>query len=69
MKKSNEKGKINMKKMIAFLLAAVMLLSLAACGGGDKPANSESGTTPSGTGETNGKGFCAAGGTGGNQAR
>ena len=54
MKKSNEKGKINMKKMIAFLLAAVMLLSLAACGGGDKPANSESGTTPSGTGETTG---------------
>ena len=54
MKKSNETGKINMKKMIAFLLAAVMLLSLAACGGGDKPANSESGTTPSGTGETTG---------------
>lgn len=54
MKKSNEKGKINMKKMIAFLLAAVMLLSLAACGGGDKPANSESGTTPSSTGETTG---------------
>ena len=54
MKNSNEKGKINMKKMIAFLLAAVMLLSLAACGGGDKPANSESGTTPSGTGETTG---------------
>ena len=54
MKKSNEKGKINMKKMIAFLLAAVMLLSLAACGGGDKPAKSESGTTPSGTGETTG---------------
>ena len=54
MKKRNEKGKINMKKMIAFLLAAVMLLSLAACGGGDKPANSESGTTPSGTGETTG---------------
>ena len=40
MKNSNEKGKINMKKMIAFLLAAVMLLSLTACGGGDKPANS-----------------------------
>lgn len=37
MKKSNEKGKINMKKMIAFLLAAVMLLSLAACGGGVSP--------------------------------
>lgn len=54
MKKSNEKGKINMKKMIAFLLAAVMLLSLTACGGGDKPANSESGTTSSGTGETTG---------------
>ena len=31
-----------------------MLLSLTACGGGDKPANSESGTTPSGTGETTG---------------
>ena len=30
MKNSNEKGKINMKKMIAFLLAAVMLLSLTA---------------------------------------
>ena len=29
-----------MKKMIAFLLAAVMLLSLTACGGGDKPTNS-----------------------------
>ena len=43
-----------MKKIMAFLLAAVMLLSLAACGGGDKPANSESGTTPSGTGETTG---------------
>ena len=54
MKKRNEKGKINMKKMIAFLLAAVMLLSLTACGGGDKPANSESGTTSSGTGETTG---------------
>ena len=54
MKKSNEKGKINMKKMIAFLLAAVMLLSLTVCGGGDKPANSESGTTSSGTGETTG---------------
>ena len=54
MKKSNEKGKINMKKMIAFLLAAVMLLSLTACGGGDKPASSEQGTTPSGTGETTG---------------
>ena len=46
MKKSNEKGKINMKKIIAFLLAAVMLLALAACGGGDKPEN------PAGTGET-----------------
>lgn len=49
MKNNNERGKINMKKMIAFLLAAVMLLSLTACGGGDKPANSEPGT---GTGET-----------------
>ena len=28
MKKSNEKGKINMKKMIAFLLAAVFCLGL-----------------------------------------
>lgn len=63
MKKSNEKGKINMKKMIAFLLAAVMLLSLTDCGGGkdntppnntDKPANSGTSTTPSGTGETTG---------------
>ena len=35
--------------MIAFLLAAVMLLSLTACGGEDKPANSEPGTS---TGET-----------------
>ena len=43
-----------MQKMIAFLLAAVMLLSLTVCGGGDKPANSESGTTSSGTGETTG---------------
>ena len=49
MKNNNERGKINMKKMIAFLLAAVMLLSLTACGGGDKPANSEPGTS---TGET-----------------
>ena len=49
MKNINERGKINMKKMIAFLLAAVMLLSLTACGGGDKPANSEPGTS---TGET-----------------
>ena len=49
MKINNERGKINMKKMIAFLLAAVMLLSLTACGGGDKPANSEPGTS---TGET-----------------
>lgn len=46
MKNSNEKGKINMKKIIAFLLASVMLLALAACGGGDKPEN------PAGTGET-----------------
>lgn len=61
MKKSNEKGRINMKKFITFLLAAVMLLSLTACGGGkdntppdntDKPANSGTSTTPSGTGET-----------------
>ena len=28
MKKSNEKGKINMKKFIAFLLAAVFCLGL-----------------------------------------
>lgn len=44
MKKSNEKVKNNMKKIIAFLLTAVMLLSLTACGGGDKSANTESGT-------------------------
>ena len=43
-----------MKKMIAFLLAAVMLLSLTACGGEDKPANSASGAASSGTGETTG---------------
>ena len=43
-----------MKKIIAFLLTTVMLLSLTACGGGDKPANSELGTTPSDTGETTG---------------
>lgn len=49
MKNNNDRGKINMKKMIAFLLAAVMLLFLTACGGGDKPANSEPGTS---TGET-----------------
>lgn len=51
MKNNNEKGKNDMKKIIAFLLAAVMLLSLTACGGGDKPENSEPGTT-SGTSET-----------------
>ena len=54
MKKRNEKGNINMKRIIAFLLAAVMLLSLTACGGGkdntppdntDKPANSSTSTT------------------------
>lgn len=33
------------------MLTAVMLMSLTACGGGDKPANSEPGTT-SGTSET-----------------
>ena len=49
MKNNNDRGKINMKKMIAFLLTAVMLLSLTACGGEDKPANSEPGTS---TGET-----------------
>lgn len=43
-----------MKKIIAFLLAAVMLLSLTACGGGDKPTNSDPGTTPSGANETTG---------------
>ena len=37
-----------MKKMIAFLLAAVMLLPLTSCGGVDKPTNS----TGTGTGET-----------------
>lgn len=40
MKKSNEKGKINMKKIVAFLLTAVMLLSLAACGGKETPEES-----------------------------
>ena len=48
----NEKGKNNMKKIIAILLTAAMLLSLTACGSGDKPSNSESNTTPSSTGET-----------------
>lgn len=49
MKNNNDRGKINMKKMFAFLLAALMLLSLTACGGEDKPANSEPDTS---TGET-----------------
>ncbi|MBQ8836633.1 MAG: hypothetical protein IJ002_03890 [Clostridia bacterium] len=54
-----------MKKIVAFLLTAAMLLSMTACGGGkdntppdntDKPANTGTttptpGTTPSGTGE------------------
>lgn len=51
MKKSKKRGKINVKKIIAYMLTAVMLMSLTACGGGDKPANSEPGTT-SGTSET-----------------
>ena len=69
MKNNNEIGKINMKKMIAFLLAAVMLLSLTACGGVDKPTNS----TGTGTGETTDNSTendsAPQGGTGGNQAR
>lgn len=39
MKKSNERGKINMKKIAVFLLTVMLLLSLTACGGGDKPAD------------------------------
>lgn len=41
-----------MKKIIAIALTAAMLLTLTACGSGDKPSNYESNTTPSGTGET-----------------
>lgn len=63
MKISNERGMINLEKIIAFLLTAVMLLSLTACGSGkdntpsdntDKPVNSDTSTTPSETGETTG---------------
>lgn len=63
-----------MKKIVAFLLAAVMLLSLTACGGGkdntppnntDKPSNSTTtptpGTAPSGTGEKENGGKALAG--------
>lgn len=39
MKKSNERGKSNMKKIVAFLMTAVMLLSLTACGGKKIPKN------------------------------
>ena len=35
-----------MKKILALTLALAMSLSLAACGGGDKPAGGSSGTTP-----------------------
>lgn len=66
-----------MKKIIAFLLTAVMLFSMTACGGGgndtppsntDKPANTDTSTsapapdtTPSGTGEKEGGGKAPAG--------
>lgn len=39
-----------MKKFLALLLALVMLLSLAACGGSEKPA--DAGTTPKTNNET-----------------
>ena len=42
----NEKGKSNMKKIIAIALTAAMLLTLTACGSGDKPSNYEFNTTP-----------------------
>lgn len=51
-KNNNKRGKINVKKIIAYMLTAVMLMSLTACGGGDKPANSEPTTIPSGTSDT-----------------
>ena len=42
-----------MKKTLAIMMAALLLsASLTACGGGDKPASSEPGSTLSGTGET-----------------
>lgn len=44
MKKSNERGKSNMKKIVAFLMTAVMLLSLTACGGKKNPEESPKGT-------------------------
>ena len=65
-----------MKKIIAFLLTAVMLLSMTACGGKDNtpPSNADDptssgtstpaptpGTTPSGTGEKEGGGKAPAG--------
>lgn len=33
-----------MKKLMAFLMAVMMLMSLVACGGGEKPANTDTGT-------------------------
>ena len=41
-----------MKKILALALALMMVLSLAACGGNDKPAPSGGGTTDPGTQQT-----------------
>ena len=60
-----------MKKFLAIILAFAMLLSLTACGGGkdntppdntDKPANTDTSTTPSGTGDKEDEGKEPTGG-------
>lgn len=43
---------MSFRKVISIILALVMVLSLAACGGGDKPAEPTQGEEPTGTTET-----------------